>query len=48
MAETSSKGQDFESALEQASQSVAEFDDHRSGFIPWLQHLLHTNPSWCR
>ncbi|MXW87627.1 MAG: ABC transporter permease [Boseongicola sp. SB0673_bin_14] len=45
MAETSSKGQDFESALEQASESVAEFDDHRSGFIPWLQHLLHANPS---
>ena len=45
MAETTSKGQDFESALEQASQGVAEFDDHRSGFIPWLQQLLHTNPS---
>lgn len=45
MAETTSKGQDFEAALEQASQSVAEFDDHRSGFIPWLQHILHTNPS---
>lgn len=45
MSETTSKGQDFESALERASQSVAEFDDHPSGFIPWLQHLLHTNPS---
>ncbi len=45
MAETTSKGQDFESAQEQENQGVAEFDDHRSGFIPWLQHLLHTNPS---
>ncbi len=45
MSEPTSKGQDFESTLEQASQNVAEFDDHRSGFIPWLQHLLHTNPS---
>ncbi|MYH57785.1 MAG: ABC transporter permease [Boseongicola sp. SB0675_bin_26] len=45
MSETTPKGQDFESALEQASQSAAEFDGHRSGFIPSLQHLLHTNPS---
>jgi fructose transport system permease protein len=28
-----------------ASQTVAEFDDHRTGFVHRLQHLLHVNPS---
>lgn len=45
MSETASKGQDFESALSKASQSVAEFDDHRTGFVHKVQHALHMNPS---
>ena len=45
MAETASKGQDFESSLSRASQTVAEFDDERTGFVYKFQSMLHGNPS---
>jgi fructose transport system permease protein len=45
MTETASRGQDYESAVSKATETVAEFDDHRTGFVHRLQHLLHTNPS---
>ena len=45
MTETASKGQAYESAVTSASQKVAEFDDHRTGFVHRLQHVLHMNPS---
>jgi len=45
MSDTAAKGQEFESALHDASDSVAEFEDHRKGFVPWFQHVLHNNPS---
>jgi fructose transport system permease protein len=44
MSETS-KGQDFESDLSKAAQSVAEFDSNRRGSIDKLQHVLHENPA---
>lgn len=45
MAETAAKGQDYELSLSKASQTVAEFEDHRRGFLHRLQHALHMNPS---
>ncbi len=45
MAESASKGQDYESALSQASQKVAEFDDERTGLVHKIQHTLHVNPA---
>jgi fructose transport system permease protein len=45
MSDTASKGQTYESAVSAASQTVAEFEDHRTGFVHRLQHLLHMNPS---
>lgn len=45
MSDAASKGQDYESALAEASKTVAEFDDHRKGFVHKLQHALHINPS---
>jgi len=45
MTDTASKGQQFESSLSEASQSVAEFEDHRTGLVHKLQHALHMNPS---
>lgn len=45
MAETASKGQDYESSLTQASQSVAEFEDDRTGLVHKIQHALHVNPA---
>ena len=44
MTETSPRGQDFESVLSGANQSVAQFAD-RKGFVARLQHFLHSNPS---
>ncbi|MEM1272931.1 MAG: ABC transporter permease [Pseudomonadota bacterium] len=35
---------DFESMVEKADTSVAEFD-HQKGFLPKLQHALHVTPS---
>ncbi len=45
MSDTASKGQDFESSLGKASQTVAEFEDHRNGLVHKIQHALHMNPS---
>ncbi|WP_305967935.1 MULTISPECIES: ABC transporter permease [unclassified Mameliella] len=44
MSESASKGQDYESSLSEATQSVAEFEK-REGFVYNLQHRLHTNPA---
>lgn len=44
MSETT-KGQDFESSLSQSSQTVAEFQDERKGFVPRFQHALHQTPA---
>ena len=45
MSDTGSKGQDFESTLSQAAESVAEFDDHRTGIVHRFQHMLHQTPA---
>lgn len=45
MTEGPGKGQDYESSLANASNSVAAFEDHRQGFVHKAQHALHTNPS---
>jgi len=45
MTDTASKGQEFESSLSEASQTAAEFEDHRTGLVHKLQHALHMNPS---
>ena len=39
------KGQEFESSLGEATQSVVEFDDPRTGLVHRIQHTLHMNPS---
>lgn len=41
----SQSGKDFEAGLEGATETVAEFEDHRKGFIGNLQHALHVNPA---
>ena len=45
MSKTAPSGQDFEETLSDASTTVAEFDDPRSGFVHKVQHALHVNPS---
>ena len=45
MSETSPRGQDYESVLSGANQTVAQFEDNRRGFLPRLQHFLHSNPA---
>jgi fructose transport system permease protein len=45
MSDTATKGQDYESALPTTPQATAEFEDHRTGLVHRLQHLLHINPS---
>ena len=45
MTKTSSSGQDFESTLETADQTVADFDTHQRSFLERIQHLLHENPA---
>ncbi|MFC6671097.1 ABC transporter permease [Marinobacterium aestuariivivens] len=45
MSKTDLKGQDYESVLANASQSVAVFEHRRSSFAHRLQHALHMNPS---
>ena len=44
MSESTQSGQDFEAAASR-TESVAEFEDHRRGFIGQVQHILHNNPS---
>ncbi|MFD1340818.1 ABC transporter permease [Litorisediminicola beolgyonensis] len=45
MSESASKGQDYESSLSGASQSVAQFEDTRKGLVHKIQHALHVTPS---
>ncbi|MBS0124975.1 ABC transporter permease [Thetidibacter halocola] len=45
MSETTPRGQEYEQVLSGASQTVAQFDDHKKGFVSRLQHFLHSNPS---
>jgi fructose transport system permease protein len=45
MTETTPRGQDFEASLKDATQTVAQFEDDRKGFVSRLQHFLHSNPS---
>jgi len=45
MPDAASKGQDYESSLAQSATTVAEFDDHRTGFVHKFQHALHQTPS---
>lgn len=39
------QGENFETIVEAADQSVAEFDDHNKGFIGKFQSALHQNPA---
>ena len=48
MSESASKGQDYESSLSGASQSVAQFEDTRKGLVHKIQHALHVTPSLVR
>ncbi|MEM7463159.1 MAG: ABC transporter permease [Pseudomonadota bacterium] len=45
MSESSQKADNFEAAVNR-SESVAEFEDHRRGFVGQVQHVLHVNPSF--
>ncbi|NCZ66296.1 MAG: ABC transporter permease, partial [Rhodobacteraceae bacterium] len=40
-----SSSQDYEKAVSDASNEVADFDDHRKGFVGRLQHALHVTPA---
>ena len=40
-----SSSQDYEKAVTGASDEVADFDDHRKGFVGRLQHALHVTPA---
>ena len=40
-----SSSQDYEKAVSDASDEVADFDDHRKGFVGRLQHALHVTPA---
>ena len=40
-----SSSQDYEKAVSGASNEVADFDDHRKGFVGRLQHALHVTPA---
>ncbi|WP_299474146.1 ABC transporter permease [uncultured Roseibium sp.] len=44
MSQTKDGTENYESAASR-SDSVAEFDDHRRGFLGQVQHTLHANPS---
>ncbi|MDJ0857850.1 MAG: ABC transporter permease [Dinoroseobacter sp.] len=44
MSKANTNPEDFEAAASR-SEAVAEFDDHNTGFVGKLQHLLHVNPS---
>ncbi len=45
MSDNSTKGQEFESSLDEETESIVEFDDPRTGLVYRIQHVLHTNPS---
>jgi len=40
-----SSSQDYEKAVSGASDEVADFDDHSTGFVGRLQHALHVTPA---
>ena len=40
-----SSSRDYEKAVSGASNEVADFDDHRKGFVGRLQHALHVTPA---
>ena len=44
MADPKVSSEDFEAAARK-TEAVAEFEDHRRGFVGQLQHMLHVNPS---
>ncbi|WP_420414078.1 ABC transporter permease [Roseibium sp.] len=44
MSESNDGAQDFEAAASRST-AVAEFEDHRRGFLGQVQHTLHGNPS---
>lgn len=45
MSETSQNADNYESSVNRA-EAVAEFADHKRGFVGKLQHILHVNPSF--
>ncbi|MCR4266903.1 ABC transporter permease [Nitratireductor sp. ZSWI3] len=45
MAASAVKGQEYETSLSQASTSIADFEDHRTGLVYRAQNLLHQTPS---
>ena len=45
MSESIQKGQDLESALADAPDTVAEFEDQNTGFVHKFQHALHKTPA---
>jgi fructose transport system permease protein len=45
MAETRQNADNYESSVNRA-EAVAEFADHKRGFVGKLQHILHVNPSF--
>ena len=45
MSDSSRQSDDFETAAKGSPEQVAEFDDHRRGFVGTVQHFLHVNPS---
>ena len=44
MSDSNQSTKDFETAAARM-EKVAEFEDHRRGFVGHLQHMLHVNPS---
>ncbi len=45
MSDPKQSGQEFEAAASR-SEAVAQFEDHRRGFVGQVQHILHVNPSF--
>ena len=45
MSETSQSADNYEASANRA-ETVAEFADHKGGFVGRLQHILHVNPSF--
>ncbi|MEM0947144.1 MAG: ABC transporter permease [Pseudomonadota bacterium] len=45
MSTPSTEPDDFEAAAQSAPEQVADFEDHKTGLVARIQHLLHVNPS---
>lgn len=45
MSDSAKNADDFEAAASRI-EAVAEFDDHRRGFVGQVQHILHVNPAF--